>query len=220
MRMLSRKFIEAIGDRVFAAYKKLPDVQGSPICRVDPELLATKLLGLKVAYQRLSLDESILGITSSDAVDYWVYDEQDDPVPFRLDGAMILVEKALARNARKMGRCHFTLAHEISHQIYKLLYPQEYGAPLAQPGLLFYRPDSGSKGKMKDWTEWQADTLASAILMRQELVLETLRRVAMRCRSNLTLKRSMQNLAGSSWASMPTEASPAPASSIERNSST
>ena len=177
MRMLSRKFIEAIGDRVFAAYKKLPDVQGSPICRVDPELLATKLLGLKVAYQRLSLDESILGITSSDAVDYWVYDEQDDPVPFRLDGATILVEKALARNARKMGRCHFTLAHEISHQIYKLLYPQEYGAPLAQPGLLFYRPDSGSKGKMKDWTEWQADTLASAILMRQELVLETLRRV-------------------------------------------
>lgn len=173
MRMLSRKFIEATGERVFAAYRKLPDVQEAPICRVDPELLAKKLLGLKVAYQRLSLDESILGVTSSDSVEYWVYDRLGHSIPFRLDGATILVEKALLQEPRKIGRCHFTLAHEISHQIFKLLFPKEYGQPLAKPNLLFYR----SRGGPKSWTEWQADTLASVLLMPKGLVLETMRRV-------------------------------------------
>lgn len=174
MRMLSRNDIEKIGERVYRTYRRLPETAETPLCRVDPELLAERLLSLKVEYQRLSLDGSILGITSSDAVDYWVYDEQGNPAPFRLDGATILVEKTLARNAKKMGRCNFTLAHEISHQIYKLLYPKEYGAPLAQPGLLFYRAD---RGKQKDWMEWQSDVLASVILMPRDLVLEDLKRV-------------------------------------------
>ena len=42
MVRLSRNDLQNIANRVLRAYKKLPDVQGTEIYRIDPVLLATE----------------------------------------------------------------------------------------------------------------------------------------------------------------------------------
>lgn len=64
LKRLSRKSLEAIAERVIRAYMKLPEVANRPVYRIYPETLAEKLLGLKIDYQHLSVDGSILGLTS------------------------------------------------------------------------------------------------------------------------------------------------------------
>jgi spore coat polysaccharide biosynthesis predicted glycosyltransferase SpsG len=59
LKCLSRQNIETIAARVVNAYYQLPELQGKPIHRIDPELLLTDLLGLSIDYQHLSLDSSI-----------------------------------------------------------------------------------------------------------------------------------------------------------------
>lgn len=48
MKHLSRKEIEAIAARVVTAYKKLPELEGQAIYRIEPELLIRNLLGLNI----------------------------------------------------------------------------------------------------------------------------------------------------------------------------
>ena len=57
--------LEALARRVYEAYASLPEADGR---QVDPELLAEKLLGLRVEYRRLSRDGGILGITAPESV--------------------------------------------------------------------------------------------------------------------------------------------------------
>ena len=64
MVRLSRNDIEQIAERILIQYRKLPEVQKNKLYRIEPELLLTKVLGLNIEYQHLSIDGSILGLTS------------------------------------------------------------------------------------------------------------------------------------------------------------
>lgn len=77
MRTLSRKDIEGIAARVCEAYKKLPDFQGKPIYKIEPEKLVTDVLGLDIQFHHLSRYGSVLGVTSPCEVSYKVYDDAD-----------------------------------------------------------------------------------------------------------------------------------------------
>lgn len=173
MKHLSRKDIEAIADRIVKAYCELPEVKKNKIYRIEPELLLTKLLGLKIEYQHLSLDGSILGMTSFKEIGVEVFDETDADTFFVLDGKTVLIEKDLQQNTVQKGRCNFTTMHEGSHQIFKMLYPNDYGTKNAAP-VHFYKANSEKRKPISDWEEWQANTLAAAILLPQDLIKQAM----------------------------------------------
>ena len=65
VKILSRKDIEKIAERVLKAYKNLPENINTDITHIDPELLLTNLLGFNLEYTHLSLDGIILGATTT-----------------------------------------------------------------------------------------------------------------------------------------------------------
>lgn len=138
--------LELLANEIYRAYAALPEADG---VRVDPELLAEKLLGLKVVYRRLSRDGSILGITAPESVGVPVL-EQGRRSWFFLDGQTILLEERLLDPRASQGRRRFTLMHEVSHRL--------LGAALER-------------------SEGRADHLASALLMPQALLKRNLSRL-------------------------------------------
>ena len=168
MPYLSRTEIEAIACRVIAAYVALPAHQDQMVTAVDPGVLAEDLLGLSVEYHRLSLGGAIHGATSFAPLNVLVYDDPEHPEYCSLDGKTIFIEQALWENSSKTGRRHFTIAHEASHQIYKMLYPKEYQSGLHCRTIHYYS-DSPSRSP-DDWDEWRTNALAAAILMPSDML--------------------------------------------------
>lgn len=170
MRHLSRMEIEMIGDRVLNAYYKLPTVNKDQLWRIELEVLIQEVLNLTLDCCHLSVDGSILGVTSFKPVELDIFGLDDEQQSYYMDGKTILVEKDLYENAAMRGRCNFTMAHEASHQIFKMLFPVDYGMKPSRPALHFYRPHSETRKPISDWEEWQANTLAAAILLPVDLV--------------------------------------------------
>lgn len=162
--------IEMIGDRVLNAYYKLPTVNKDQLWRIELEVLIQEVLNLTLDCCHLSVDGSILGVTSFKPVELDIFGLDDEQQSYYMDGKTILVEKDLYENAAMRGRCNFTMAHEASHQIFKMLFPVDYGMKPSRPALHFYRPHSETRKPISDWEEWQANTLAAAILLPMDLV--------------------------------------------------
>lgn len=173
MSYLSRKDIEAIAARVFNDYKHLPRFTGVPVAYVDPTILSTELCGLHIDHFHLSRDGLTLGMTSLNEFGVSVYDDSGQPCIYYLDGATILVEKDLKENASSYGRYNFTLLHETSHQILARMFPNSPRA--VQNRIVYYRGRS-PQYPIQDWDEWQADNLASALLLPVEVIMQALSR--------------------------------------------
>ena len=170
MKHLSRFDIEAIAVKYVQAYMALPDVRNTQIYRIDPELLLEKVLGLNVEYQHLSYDGSILGMTSFTEMGVQVFEDDDNEAFFFLDGKTVLVEKDLNFDSKLKGRKNFTLMHEGSHQIFKMLFPHDYGVTQKSAGVHYYKANSERNKPISDWEEWQANTLGAAILLPENLI--------------------------------------------------
>lgn len=170
MKHLSRFDIEAIAVKYVQAYMALPDVRNTQIYRIDPELLLEKVLGLNVEYQHLSYDGSILGMTSFTEMGVQVFEDDDNEAFFFLDGKTVLVEKDLNFDSKLKGRKNFTLMHEGSHQIFNMLFPNDYGVTQKSAGVHYYKANSERNKPISDWEEWQANTLGAAILLPENLI--------------------------------------------------
>ena len=168
MPYLTRNEIEVIARRVVTAYLKLPTHKGEMVTTVDPELLAKEVLGLNVECHRLSLTGNIHGLTVFGKVAVAIYDDPEHSDYYFLDGKTILIEKELQENSAKIGRYHFTIAHEASHQIYKMLYPKEYLGNTYYRKIHYYT-DSSFRSSDK-WDEWRTNALAAAILMPADML--------------------------------------------------
>lgn len=173
MSYLSRKDIEAIAARVFNDYKQLPRHAGLPVAHVDPVTLATELCGLHIDHFHLSKDGMTLGMTSFNEFGVGVYDDSGQPWLYYLDGATILIEKDLKDDPSSYGRYNFTLLHETAHQILSRLFPNSPRS--VQNRIVYYRGRS-PQYPIQDWGEWQADNLASALLLPVEVVMMALHR--------------------------------------------
>ena len=171
MPYLSREKIEGIAARVVDAYRRLNSQAGAEK-RICPEILAQKLLGLKVEYRTLSRNGSILGMTAFENVGVRVY-EDNSPGYYFLDGHTILLESSLAGEKANPGRRNFTLMHETCHQIFRMLFPAEYMPP-AQCRKVCCCTSSmyGYRIKPINWEEWRVNTLTAAILMPKDLLME------------------------------------------------
>ena len=96
MKILKRTDIEAIGNRVYTAYRKLPKIaEQNMICAVDPDILLTDLLGPRVDYRHLSIDRRIYGTTSTGAIRVMLCQEDSQEDLYYLDGKTILIETDL-----------------------------------------------------------------------------------------------------------------------------
>lgn len=168
MPRLSRNNIEAIAHRIIAAYKRLPAVNEQEPDMIQPELLARSLLGLAISYHALSKNGSILGLTACGEVDVQIYDDPKHPEFFRLNGKTLLIDRDLIKEGANKGRYHFTLTHESCHQVFKMLFPREYTAPVRLRQIHYC---TATLTRSEDyWEEWRTNTLTSAVLMPEEMV--------------------------------------------------
>ena len=179
MPYLSRMEIEAIATRVVKAYQRMVEATGDVIQRIYPEVLLQNLLGLNITYRTLSTDGSILGMTAFDQVSVQIY-ERKNPTYFYLDGRTVLIESALIGQDVNPGRLHFTLVHEASHHILRMLFPKEY-VPGINHRRVYCCADSSilRSGKQADWEEWRVNTLTAAILMPLDLLMKHLKAVGL-----------------------------------------
>ena len=166
MKNLSYKDIEEIAEQVFALYKELPEVKDKPVYRVEPELLLEKLLGLKTRYFHMTLDSSVLGLTSYGDIELFFNNDLDEN-SYKLDGKTVLIESDLNDDYHK-GRKNFTIMHEGAHHILRITYPDDYAT--SSPTVHYHKDNLNNTNKITDWEEWQADALASALLMPKEVV--------------------------------------------------
>lgn len=140
------------------AYQTIDSFDASLLSRpqaLDVDYFAEFYLNLKLNFLELSHNESILGMMVFSDSNIPVYDSmQKHPRIIKAKGSTILIERALL-NARKQNRARFTIMHECAHW-------------------LIHRPKGPSQpficrtvghSDQRDWQEWQADNLASALLM-------------------------------------------------------
>lgn len=170
MKQLKRTDIEQIGNRIFNAYRKLPCVSShGHISRVDPDVVLNCILGVDIQYHHLSEDGLTYGMTSTGELGVSLCDMDE---LFILDGKTVLIEKNMLKNPKMAGRCNFTKCHEASHHIFKMLYPNDYGSENdgTPTKVYFSRERMYAPHQPRDWEEWQADTLASYILMPEDLI--------------------------------------------------
>lgn len=173
MKHLSRYDIEAIAGKYVQAYMALPDVRNTQIYRIDPELLLEKVLGLNVEYQHLSYDGSILGMTSFTELGVQVFEENDSEAFFFLDGKTVLVEKDLNYDSKLKGRKNFTLMHEGSHQIFKMLFPNDYGITQKSAGVHYYKVNTYKDDDGTQHQKWETfDTNADAKKRKTQIEFE------------------------------------------------
>ena len=172
MSYLSRNDLEKIATRVFNDYNHLPQLADQPVEYVDPEILACGLYGLHIDHFHLSKDGSTLGMTAFKEVGVELYGDSGQPCFYFLDGKTLLIETDLKNDPALCGRYHFTVAHETAHQILAGLHPTN---GVIQNRVFYYQGRS-PQFPIRDWNEWQADNLASALLLPSEIVLGALRK--------------------------------------------
>ena len=162
MACLSRADIEAMASEITRQYREAFVPRRHLCYRVDPLSLAG-LLGLSVRFRPLSADGSVLGMTASGELGIYLPDGRGGEALDMLDGTTVLIEEALTRDPRLRGRLHFTLAHEIGHQLVYRTDPEVYGTRCRS-----------SASPIADWEEWQADAFAAALLMPKDALTDAM----------------------------------------------
>ena len=166
--ILSRNDIEQIAEKILAIYTEAYVPEKHLFYQVVPEELA-EVLGLEVDYQILSLDGTILGVTAPDEQCVSVYDNKQECC-YYLDGNTILIDTRLCASPKTIGRKNYTLAHEIAHQVLYKAFPDAYAS--ATRIMCDYRRTPNTRKKVTNWTEWQADALAAALLLPKDAILD------------------------------------------------
>lgn len=173
MRILSRSNIESISRNILRQYISLEENQGKTFECISPEALAQQMYGIEFEYRYLSRQGSVLGITSCHEVGVEVWDAEWTPELFFLDRSTALIELSLQDEAQS-GRRNFTMMHEVAHLIFQMLFPEDYGVKHRTSPLRYHLATDTIDGRVTDWEEWQANVLASYLLLPRELVLRTM----------------------------------------------
>ncbi len=168
---LSRDDIEKIAQPIIERYKQACVPQYRLCYNVDPTKLA-EVLGFQVNYSHLTQDGSILGETASMPIWTTIIDATVGETYYYLNGKTILIEKRLLNNPLLVGRKNFTIAHELAHLILNNCYPEMYGSQFRS--FCSYRESIQNRNGVSNWSEWQADALAAALLLPPDALDEAM----------------------------------------------
>lgn len=140
------------------------------IGEVDINYLIKECLFLTVRSKNIAADKSVLGLIAFEDAKVPCYDLSFRPIEMDLRAGDILIDMSLSGN-RNIPRRRFTLAHEASHWILHRSYHSptnqkyEFRKPyLKTLGSNLERRFTGFKTE-NDEEEWQANSLAAALLM-------------------------------------------------------
>lgn len=140
------------------------------IGEVDINYLIKECLFLNVRSKNIAADKSVLGLIAFEDAKVPCYDLSYRPIELDLSAGDILIDMSLSGN-RNIPRRRFTLAHEASHWILHRSYhsPTNQKYEFRKPYLKTHSKDlerrfTGFKTE-NDEEEWQANSLAAALLM-------------------------------------------------------
>ena len=167
---IPREQLESIAEKYTAAYfNMIAHESETRYPRVDPARIAGDLLHLNLYSFPLSVEGTILGCCALDETEIELYFSDGHIEPIHLRKGDIVIDSSL-EDASQEGRRNFTIAHETAHQILNREFPGSH-IPLRHRRVhVLYR-----RRGQHDSIEWQADTLASMLLMPRPLIYETMK---------------------------------------------
>lgn len=149
--------------------------------KVDLELILEEM-GLTIDYQKMDLDNTILGLTAFNNGMLNVYSDDDTLYLINVTKGTIIINKNLASYERLQGRFQYTLGHETGHWVLhqKLFYIDENQQTLfddmdnVEKNLICSKRDERFLLRKSfktdlDWIEWQADYFSSCVIMPREI---------------------------------------------------
>ena len=183
-RYLSRADLSRIAGKYIDQYYTRFGISKNAPEPIDPERLASAVLGLNVKMLPLCSDGSVLGLTVFQRCGFTVTLGDGTKLVEIFMPRDVVIDSALAAD-RCTGCRNFTIAHEAAHHILADLFPNDYGKAVKCRGHIAYRERNGQPS----WEEWQANTLAAELLMPTFLVNAEIERAAL-CLPNGILYKS------------------------------
>ncbi len=183
MYILKKSDFDTIGELVLSEYMPRALDYPKPI---DIDYLAQECFYLDVKHEVIVPDGVILGMMAFADTEFHTVDDYAEPRTIFLEEGTMLVDMSLI-GEKNRPRERFTIAHETSHWICH----RSYHSPTNQQydfrrnrNLIACRTDCIEQYKRKQktftneyWEEWQADSLAAALLMPRKTFLEACRSV-------------------------------------------
>ena len=181
--VLSRKEIDVIGQNIVGDF--MPEALKSPQ-EIDIDLLAQDYLGMDQDFQYLSHCGVYLGMTVFNDTDKVpVYDPQNNCADYISAKAHTVIIDKMLLEENQEHRYRFTMGHEAGHEFLHKEYfaydPDqitlfdlmgEAPAPMVQCRVDTKKMDCRTSKSWtdRDWMEWQANALSSAVLMPVSMV--------------------------------------------------
>ncbi len=103
-------------------------------------------------------------MTSFGELGVQIFENDDEEAFYFLDSKTVLVEADLNYDNKLRGQKILLFMHEGNHQIFKKLFPNDYGVTQKSAGVHYYKANSERNKPISDWEEWQANTLATVLL--------------------------------------------------------
>lgn len=160
--ILSYKDINEIANNIIKRYESLI---GKEIDRVNIVDLLSRLYEVDVDYYALSKNHEILGLASPKDITVEVY-KNEEPILVQIGMHLVLVDSSLL-DSNLIGRKNFTIAHEGAHQI---LFRMETNKTNLSLRTTYKSVTEHRLVTKNDWEEWQANTLASCLLLPEKQV--------------------------------------------------
>ena len=183
-KYLSRTDLSHIAGRYIEQYYNFFGISKDAPEPIDPERLASSVLGLNVKMLPLCSDGSVLGLTVFQKCGFTVTLGDGTKLVEVFMPKDVVIDSALAADSCT-GCRNFTIAHEAAHHILADQFPNDYGKAVKCRGHIAYRERNGQPS----WEEWQANTLAAELLMPTFLVNAEIERAAL-CLPNGILYKS------------------------------
>lgn len=150
--------------------------------KVDLELILEEI-GVTIDYQKMDLDNTILGLTAFNNGTLNVYSDNGSIYPINVRKGTIIINKDLASHETLKGRFQYTIGHEAGHWILhqKLFCVDENQISLfdnirnpEDNNLVCRKRDEGfllKRGFKTDieLVEWQADCFSSCVIMPRDI---------------------------------------------------
>ncbi len=160
--------------------------------RIEPKIMLRNVLGLDIQYHILSRNGSILGFTIGSYCEVDVFDG-GGCTTVALDGNTVFIDSEQAK--KNKGRENFTLMHEGAHQLLRKLFPESYECGVKVCRFI----NSNEFDPEESQEEWQADYIASILLMPKEIVLAAMKHFYVFVRNERSGKMEYQSMTRKSF---------------------